>query len=481
MRSTACAIASASSTSTTSPFTPSLDDLRRLPDPRRDERDAGRHRLEHALRAALLPRGDDVRRRARGTRARARRDRRASTCRYGIPSRSSSRADVAARRSRQQHVERRRPRPRRRSSAATSTSGPLTSFGSSPSPQPTPSFWNEPTTNASRGQAERRPRRRRGARRRRAGSARGRSRSGSRAPRAGSTPAASDEVAHLGVRHLDRGEAIRGRARASRTRGRTPGSPGVPGRPCRYAVAEPVRRLEPAGLQRLEVAREEDGLVARRTAPSPTARPRSPSRRAVASRWRASSSTDQLVRSPTAKSRECVGQPRVRARTSPRARCAPGAPTSERAVIRAAPRGSDPRRPRAASRGSPHGARRAPRRAGRVPPATSSGSSNGTPASPTSSGCPPLARKTAGSPLASASSERVRARVVAARGEVDVAPPQLVRQRLRRDRAEHAHVLEDLVGTARERQLVALVVEMRVEPREDVGALVRDCPTSSTR
>ena len=32
-------------------------------------------------------------------------------------------------------------------SVSTKTSGPLTSFGSSPSAQPTPSFWKEPTTN----------------------------------------------------------------------------------------------------------------------------------------------------------------------------------------------------------------------------------------------------------------------------------------------------------------------------------------------
>ena len=40
-----------------------------------------------------------------------------------------------------------------------------------------------------------------------------------------------------------------------------------------------------------------------------------PSRCAAASRWRASSSTDQLVRSPTANSRESSGHARVRART----------------------------------------------------------------------------------------------------------------------------------------------------------------------
>ena len=52
-------------------------------------------------------------------------------------------------------------RAARARSASTSTSGPLIDFGSSPSPNPTPSFWNEPTTNASRGSpsAPARPRR----------------------------------------------------------------------------------------------------------------------------------------------------------------------------------------------------------------------------------------------------------------------------------------------------------------------------------
>ena len=42
------------------PFSTVLDDRRRLADPGADERDARSHRLEHALRAALLPRGDEV-------------------------------------------------------------------------------------------------------------------------------------------------------------------------------------------------------------------------------------------------------------------------------------------------------------------------------------------------------------------------------------------------------------------------------------
>ena len=60
--------------------------------------------------------------------------------------------DVATGRSREQHVEL-RDAAVTRSSAATRTSGPFTSFGSRPSPQPTPSFWNEPTTKASSGRS----------------------------------------------------------------------------------------------------------------------------------------------------------------------------------------------------------------------------------------------------------------------------------------------------------------------------------------
>ena len=37
-----------------------LDEILRLPDPGRHQRDAGCHRLENALRATLLPRRDDV-------------------------------------------------------------------------------------------------------------------------------------------------------------------------------------------------------------------------------------------------------------------------------------------------------------------------------------------------------------------------------------------------------------------------------------
>ena len=44
--------------------------------------------------------------------------------------------------------------------------------------------------------------------------------------------------------------------------------PGRPGPPVQVRRGEPVRRLQPARLQRLEVAREEDRLVGRRTAPT---------------------------------------------------------------------------------------------------------------------------------------------------------------------------------------------------------------------
>ena len=75
------------------------------------------------------------------------------------------------------------------------------------------------------------------------------------------------EVSHLLVRHLDPSEAIRRRAesvvRAVELR--------VAGRP-RPSVeirrGEAVRRLHPAGLQSLEVAREEDRLVGREPCPS---------------------------------------------------------------------------------------------------------------------------------------------------------------------------------------------------------------------
>ena len=60
------------------------------------------------------------------------------------------RAHVAARRAGEEEDERGEAAGEP-SATARRTSGPLIGFGSSPSPIPTPSFWNEPTTNAEAG------------------------------------------------------------------------------------------------------------------------------------------------------------------------------------------------------------------------------------------------------------------------------------------------------------------------------------------
>ena len=144
-------VASTSSTSTSRPLLPSLDDA---PAPaRRASRRAARPAASDSstrLRAPLLTRGDDVRVervvRAWPSSPRA--------LRHDVPIRDPAplelAADVAAGRPREKHVSS-GISAATRSRAATRTSGPLTSFGSSPSPQPTPSFWNEPTTKASAG------------------------------------------------------------------------------------------------------------------------------------------------------------------------------------------------------------------------------------------------------------------------------------------------------------------------------------------
>jgi hypothetical protein len=75
-----------------------------------------------------------------------------------------------------------------------------------------------------------------------------------------------DDVPHLGVRDLDRSEALRRRAKGL---GR-PVELGVsrrPGPPVQIRRAEPMRRLQPARPQCLEMTREEDGLLAREPGP----------------------------------------------------------------------------------------------------------------------------------------------------------------------------------------------------------------------
>ena len=176
-----------------SPFSPSSDELRRLPDARRDERHAGRHRLEHALRAALLARRDDVDvervvRPASPSRSGS------SRARTRIAASLEPAPDVAAGRPGEEDDELGRPRPQTRSSAPTSTSGPLIELRLEPV-APADAVLLE-RADDERVARERRapPAPRRAARRRRAGSARGRSRSGCGARGSASTPAASDEL-----------------------------------------------------------------------------------------------------------------------------------------------------------------------------------------------------------------------------------------------------------------------------------------------
>ena len=95
-----------------------------------------------ALRPALLPRRRRGRRRARRTPARPRATP-ARRCACGDAEPFEPGSDVAAGGPGEQDVELGHSLASR-STAARSTSGPLTSFGSRPSPHPTPSFWNEP-------------------------------------------------------------------------------------------------------------------------------------------------------------------------------------------------------------------------------------------------------------------------------------------------------------------------------------------------
>ena len=120
-----CASDSASSTSTSQPFAPCSTSSLRLPDAGRDERDAGRHRLEHRLRPALLPRRRRGRRRARGTPARARRGSSPSTCAVRDRRAARARGERSPRAGPVSRTWSSGTSARIRSSAATSTSGPL--------------------------------------------------------------------------------------------------------------------------------------------------------------------------------------------------------------------------------------------------------------------------------------------------------------------------------------------------------------------
>ena len=220
---------SASSTSTSQPFDTVLDELRRLADAGRRRAEPRRPSTPARPSAPLLACGNDVdvdAWYAAASSARLRRD-----VAVRDPSTLELAADVAAGRPGEQDEEL-RDRRRMRRSAATSTSGPLISFGSRPSPQPTPSFWNEPTTNAPSGSssAPRATVRALGVDEREVLDV---DPDRDHVDRARIHPCLEHEVAHLGVRHLDPREPCGRRAERLRTRGRTPDSPVVPGRPCR--------------------------------------------------------------------------------------------------------------------------------------------------------------------------------------------------------------------------------------------------------
>ena len=236
---------------------------------------------------------------------------------------------------------------------------------------------------------------------------------------------------------------------------------------------EPMRRLEPARPKRLEVAREKDRLRLREARPAGRGdvEAEAPSGRLEVARIL----VHRPARSLADREEAGVGRPRACAHP-PRhgeQRTAPGEQRPARSVIRRAPRGSD-RRPRTsgatrmAARRSSSSATRRSSAAG-----TSSGSSNGTPASPTSSGdhrSP--GRRRAGRSRAPRAARSSTGRCGSGRGR-----RRCGAARRRAPRAGSgpsvANSLERLVRTPGERQLVPLVVEILVEPREHVGALVR--------
>ena len=102
---------------------------------------------------------------------------------------------------------------------------------------------------------------------------------------------------------------------------------------------------------------------------------------------------------------------------------------------------------------------------------SSSSSRKGRPPSPTSSGCPPLSRIRRRQTARERLEERVGAGIVAARREVDVLRAQERRERVRVERADDVDALERRRRAPGERQLVARVVEVAVEPGERLTAL----------
>ena len=237
-----------------------------------------------------------------------------------------------------------------------------------------------------------------------------------------------------------------------------------------------MRRIEPARPQRAEVLGVEDGL------PTREARPASPARRRSRAGARSrvsralSSSIDQPMSSPTTKSREWSGQ-RDRARRNVclqrrRARARSSAQHLEIAVGDVCERG--------------HADRRAAlSRALRAAAARTSGSSSALvepePALADELRMAAAAQERRRQPAGERLEQRVRARIVPARGEVDVVLAQEVGQLVRRQRADGPDPFEPRIGSAGERDLELVAIEMAVEPRRARRFPCAGCPTSSSR
>ena len=314
---------------------------------------------------------------------------------------------------------------RARSSAATSTSGPLIVFGSRPSPKPTPSFWNEPTTNASAGRPSARARPRRALAGRPSGKRSSSMPIGMRWTRDGSTPGRDDDLLHLAVRHLHArepsGVAAERLVRARRTRGSPASRDGRGSTRARAGGTSPSRagRAPRSGsCGRRPGAARTRAQSAGREPVSGAARDARHVRRLVVERPAERVADDEQAR-PVGPAACAETDRRLRARRSP-ARGARGA------VIRAAPRGSGRRRRSARARRSPPGTRRDRPASRSSAAATSSGPSKPTPAVADELRVAAAAaverREAAGERL----EQRVRARVVEARGDVRVLPRRSV-------------------------------------------------------
>src|SRR5262249_49157389 len=86
---------------------------------------------------------------------------------------------------------------------------------------------------------------------------------------------------------------------------------------------------------------------------------------------------------------------------------------------------------------------------------------------------PPATSKDSRQPTCQSFEQRIRARVVMARREEDVLPPQELGERLGRERWDDANAPKRLLGVSRKGQLTRVEVETLGEPRQHIGALAR--------